>query len=206
MILNSFTKKRTKKKKNNLTVMLGFTLIEVLISIAIFGIISTLVIAGYKTGRYSAELNYGAEDLVNLVKKTRHMAFTGKVYKLDDRIKVPPGGYGIHVNKCKKNNCLINIFADLDGQLDYDKNLEDLNYKEYKLFNNLFVDDILIEPQGSNIDNIDIVFKPPLPLICVNSDCSNFSLVEIVLGHKKISQKKKIIIDLKSGQISAQNN
>lgn len=96
----------TKEKKSGA----GFTLTELLISITIFVILATVVLANFRTGGYSDDLRATADEMVANIRRVQNLAVAGALvhYDADGRdIKagetaptadsIPPGGYGISV-------------------------------------------------------------------------------------------------------------
>lgn len=144
----------------------AFTIVEVLVSIFIFIIITSFVIANYKKGENSNAFRLSAFDVEDAIKATQNMAFTGK--KINNMI--PSNAYGI--NFYSVNNSYT-FFGDRnDGCIDL-FNRNDTSF----ICNNGDVPDIISEvnflpkdiyiyslcgyPSGNNIDNLNIFFYAP---------------------------------------------
>lgn len=88
----------------------GFTLTELLVSITIFVILATVVLANFRTGGYSDDLRATADELVANIRRVQNLAVAGALVHYDASGKdikigeipptadsIPPGGYGISV-------------------------------------------------------------------------------------------------------------
>lgn len=83
----------------------GFTLIEVLVSMAIFTILFGITIVAFQQTRKIERLRGGTLQLVSDLQKVRNFSSTG----MAQSGTVPVGGYGIHLDK---NATSYRIFAD----------------------------------------------------------------------------------------------
>ncbi|MDA3840720.1 MAG: prepilin-type N-terminal cleavage/methylation domain-containing protein [Patescibacteria group bacterium] len=72
----------------------GFTLIELIVSIAIIGLISGIMVANYRQGGSSEELNIATQNLVSEIRKAQGYALSYKEYagSISD-----VGGWGIRL-------------------------------------------------------------------------------------------------------------
>lgn len=135
----------------------GFTLIELIVSITILGLITTISIANYKKGGNSTELIAVTQDIVSEIRKTQSFAMSSEKMNGVN----PPGGWGI---KLQDNSSEISIFADLvpDSKLVETDN-ELYSKSKFSLSGNVFVSDINVN--GGNRPNFYITFIPPDPTI-----------------------------------------
>lgn len=78
----------------------GFTLAELLVSIFIFGLLTTLVIANFHGGNYDQELRRAAEQLASNLRRMQNLSMSGYVYTPGGNgfSGTPPGGYGMYMN------------------------------------------------------------------------------------------------------------
>lgn len=168
----------------------GFTIIELLVAMSIFVIITAMVVANFRAGSRSDELRIAAETLVSNLRKAQNMALAGQ---LKDGIS-PLGGYGVYFKLAESDRYI--IFADLDGELDYD-------------MGEALADGTVILPRDVRIDGIQptvistVVFKPPKPTIYINSGVQENSL-SIKLKHNLSGKTKLIVINRISGQINVE--
>ncbi len=106
-LLEKQAHRQTKKKKKSAA---GFTLSELLISISVFVILATLVLANFRRGGYSDDLRATADELVANIRRAQNLAVAGALVHYDDSDRdiepgeiaptpesIPPGGYGISV-------------------------------------------------------------------------------------------------------------
>jgi len=165
----------------------GFTIIELLVAMGIFIVITSMVVANFRTGSRSDELKIAAEALVSNLRKAQNMALAGQ---LKDGVS-PAGGYGLYFKLADSDRYI--IFADLDGGLDYD-------------FNEALADGTVILPRDVRIINIEptvianVIFKPPKPIIYINGGTSEATLT-ITLKHNLSGQTRKVMLKRISGQI-----
>jgi len=73
----------------------GFTIVELLVSAAVLIIIFSFVLASFRTGQSSGELDVVLKQVIDGVSTVRNMSLGGQV--LDDGL-FPAGGYGINFN------------------------------------------------------------------------------------------------------------
>ncbi|MBI4215618.1 MAG: type II secretion system protein [Parcubacteria group bacterium] len=173
----------------------GFTLVEILVSIAIFVLITTGVVINFRTGENRRVLDLGTQNAAGILRKAQFWSLSGKSQLQGTNLVFPSGGYGIRVEPCSASPCGVIFFADWDGELDYDDS-EKLAGEGYTL-----PADLLIESVAPS-QTSDIVFKPPVPSVCVNRDCSNVPVTAIVVRHVKDNRRAEIRILQGSGQIS----
>ena len=101
--------------KNKIFNKKGFTLIELIVSISIMTIISTLVMANYKTGGKSAELNMAAQKIVTDIRRVQEFTMGMKEFDDGATIEYPEGGWGIRFSVNSGENDKYIIFADTDN-------------------------------------------------------------------------------------------
>jgi prepilin-type N-terminal cleavage/methylation domain-containing protein len=74
----------------------GFSLIELLVSIFIVGVLMSLVLVNFRTGRYQDELRFAAENLASDIRELQNFALTGFIPGSSTGT-VPDGGFGFYV-------------------------------------------------------------------------------------------------------------
>ena len=172
--------------------MRGFSLLELIISLSIFSILTTIFIANFRGGEQQRVLEFSSQNIVGVLEKARVWAVSGKTKDSS----IPSGGYGVRISKCIEPPCDVTLFEDKDGdgKLDYSDE-EEMEGDSY-----ILPLDIIIENVSTSGD-MDVVFKGPRPLICVNRECPSSSDPEITLKNIRNSSIKKIVINQRTGQI-----
>lgn len=167
-------------KKNNKKNSSGFTLVELLVTISILVVITSISLAGYSSFGSSTELKNAAHELSISILNARIYGI-GSVSQKDSYDK----SYGIHFDKNSSNSYL--IFIDLDEDSLYSGTSE--NVKVVSINKKFEIGKICgILPGGSTncspgINYLDILFKRPLPEVIINSDTqSNYKEAEIYLS------------------------
>ncbi len=168
----------------------GFTIIELLISLGIFIIVTTMVVSNFRGGSRSDELKIAAETVASNLRRAQNMALAGEQFLG----MTPLGGYGVSFNLGNPDGYI--IFADKNG--------------------NFFYDDGEALPGGSISLPLDIVitgispaaasavtFKPPKPTAYINGGTID-NLLAITLKHSLSGKMKKIILNRISGRIDVE--
>lgn len=113
--LASLVDRKHGAKKRNGKSGAGFTLPELLVSIAVFVILASVVLANFRQGGYSDDLRATADELVANIRRVQNLAVAGALVRYDTNGKsisntnrdredpptgeqVPAGGYGISIN------------------------------------------------------------------------------------------------------------
>ena len=143
--------------------MLGFTVIEVLVSITIFIIIMTIVLINYGQGENSSTFRLQAFDLEDFIRNVQSMSLSGK--KIEG--KLPINGYGLFLDK---NSEEIIVFGDMDNNNSYTSG--DLTYSNEVLNKNINFNkfDIFCDGFVESPDILELVFIPPKPTMLINDD------------------------------------
>jgi len=196
----------------------GFTLLELLVSISIFVIITTAVVINYRSGEQSAQLRLGAENLASTLRLLQTMAQSGKTVELCDTQdadgtpdqyanqvctvgsgvncdsactqRVPTGGYGMSIV-----NGAVLLFADGNNNHVFDTGEELANVKTD--FPQNIVIGVITETEDAQLA---IVFLPPDAEILVNG-AQAASNVYITAQHEKSGDNRTIVVRPASGRI-----
>lgn len=125
----------------------GFTLVEILVVIAITALISGMVISNMRKGGEVSDLRSSAQKLTEVVKQAQMMAFSGKQIS---GVRID-GGYGVYVNDTEDPSSY-KLFVN-DYQPDsYAFESDDTVLKDFKLSKDVFL---------SQVDHYFIIFVPP---------------------------------------------
>jgi len=159
----------------------GFTLVEMLASLFIFVLITSLFLANYHDANERNKLILAAQEMVSNIRLAQSYALGTEQFISGD---IPRGGWGVRFDKGAANYI---IFADDDiNQYDYDAG-ED--YKIINLPNGVIIDDIDLDIYAN------IVFSPPEPVTYINYSGTNNDKVEITLKNNKDNTTKKVLVN-----------
>lgn len=136
----------------------GFTLIELIVTIAIMGIAFSIFVSQYAIYRNAKALSLGEEQVVNDIKIIRNYAL-GTIRANSD---FPKGGYGI---RFLIDSDGYTIFADADEDHKYSNTGE--KFEEIKLPQNVKV--TFLRVNGVITDPVDLVFAPPYGIVYIDS-------------------------------------
>ncbi len=179
----------------------GFSLVEMLVSIFIFTVIFSLVLAYVRGEEKSRALELSAQDLASFIRKAQFLSLTGKEKEIDGVFRFPRGGYGVRLSVCAAPPCTYYLFGDLDGQLDYDQaDGEQIGAEKITLPS--FVEVSGLKVNGVEVAEADVVFRPPRPTVCVDRDCSGDGNLSLKLFHTSTGREAFIFINSETGQVS----
>ena len=168
----------------------GFNLVELLVAIAIFGIISTAVVANLRGGSSGNELNLQADNISSLLRQAQIQSSTGQPFNGNP----PIGGYGVSLATCSTPPCSVTLFADENGNFAYDGAAEEIQV--VTLGSAVTINAI---SEGSPFA---ILFKPPRPYMCFGTECSGIGEATITLGSVQSDKTLTITANQISGSVS----
>lgn len=169
----------------------GFTLVELIVMIGIFGIITGVVVVNLRGGSPAREVQLQADNLASLMRQAQVQALGGEPFEGT----VPVGGFGVNVAVCSSAPCSVTLFADADGDFTYDVGTEEIETLSFGRH-------VTIESISTG-SPVDVVFKPPKPFICINRQCSGVDEVIITLGSEQTSREVSVVVNQISGQVSS---
>ncbi len=173
----------------------GFTLVELLVSISILMIMSTMVLVDYNVSGRNSALLLEAHKFAGDVRRVQNMAMGS--FELESTGSIPTGGWGIYIPNTADDNTYY-IYADINGNEEYDGEPTDEIFQTMTLENNVVF-------TSASIDN-SIVFLPPDPRTFINgktiNDTSEDSEVTIVFssvaGTKNVYLNDLGLIDIEN--------
>lgn len=179
----------------------GFTLVELVVTISIFVVVSTLVFANYPKFKSQLSLKKTSQEIAFAVREAQVYSLSVKSY--DNNFNI---GYGVHFDKNKSSNVI--LFADVDNSKEY--NNGDKIVKEYAIQTNISIISLCGNennpPASCELSKLNAVYLRPNPIINLSgrsgddSLVSNLSDIEIIISSSG-EITKKIIIWV-SGQIT----
>lgn len=184
----------------------GFTLVELVVTIGIFVIISTLVFANYPKFKSQLSLKKTSQEIAFTVREAQVYSLSTREYK-SGAFSTFTAGYGVHFDIDKPDTVL--LFADLNNSGRYEED-EDGIVKEYKIrtsdsFTSLCGDEKKSPPGPCGLSQLDAVYLRPNPFVSLTGKdgeitLPNFSDMEIIISSPG-GATKKITIWV-SGQIT----
>ncbi len=179
----------------------GFTIIELVVTISILVVVTTLIFANQPKFRENISLKKTAQEIALAIRQAQAYGLGVREFQLGSN-KYP--GYGVHFNIASLDSFI--LFADLDEDNVYDETLENVESFKIQTGEKLssLCANIKTSPPGTcGFNTMDIVFSRPNPLVSLRSGVSSFSDVEIKMLSSRGQQIKTIVI-LSSGQISVE--
>ncbi len=201
----------------------GFTLVEMLISLGIFAVITGFVMANFRVGSQGDELRLAQQLVASELRRAQTMAIAGQtVNYCAAGVRVgqfctsgnsaecggpdgncvrsaPPGGYGVHFTTLETGNRQMILFADVDAGRDhrYEPGEE---IRTTSVSPGTYVSVYLLEP--SDAGGLDVAFTPGdgLPLF---NNAADPPVAKITVRHKSTEAAKEVTVNAVSGQINA---
>ena len=196
----------------------GFTTMEMLISLAIFGVVTAFLMANFRTGKAIDELRLASNGAVSALRQAQTRAISGSTVNVcrggehDGKLcsngaakgcvggtcsPEVPRGYGVRFSKVGEAAGRAVVFADLDGTKSYSTD-EDLQVLELSPSSNVAVTSF--DPYTYPV--VDVVFEPPRPTVYFNGSV-NETVVLISLEHEISGQVRTLRVNRVSGQVSS---
>lgn len=134
----------------------GFTLVEMLVVIAILAMLSAMVVVNFRETEKQNAVRLGTEQFVGALREAQNYALAQK--RVGNPSAVPAGGFGVHVKKMQPPFVNYTLFADTDGSTDYDA-AEDITIRpetlpRYSQLTHFRVGE-------TEVDELSIIFRPP---------------------------------------------
>ena len=145
----------------------GFTLIELILVMAIAGIMSVVVVSQYSQQRDYKALLLGEEQIANDIRMAQSYSYN----ILMDNGSFSVGGYGINFSSVAGSNSKYIIFADNDDDGVFDSGEE---FEEIELPKNINIKSLKITDNSTSsvtsFSSVDLIFKPPYGKVKINGD------------------------------------
>lgn len=148
----------------------GFTLLEMLVVLAIMGIIAVLILANYRQGQKNYVLTQAAQKLAGDIRGAQNMAVAGAEVSGYSQI----GGFGIYINDANSYSLFLNTASNPANGCQTGA----VSSPPLKTIN---------LPGGITINNTgtNVFFAPPRPLTCIDNvpkDSITYTLTQTSTG------------------------
>ena len=198
----------------------GFTLIEMLISLAIFAVVTGMVVANLRVGRQGDEVRFASQLAASAIRRAQTLAISGeRVFMcrqgvndghtcLSGQIDECPGGscarrvpsgYGVRFSTAEEDRMKMLLYADggepANRVFDPGETVRSDSIAPSQL---VVIDSV--SPAGATLD---IVFAPPKPTVYVNGGTADVN-ASVTFRHLHTGQTRTVTINRISGQISAE--
>ena len=179
------------KKSNHNMKKLGFTLIELIVSVSVISMVTGIFLANYNSTNRRSDLTMTAQKMVADIRLAQNYALGLARYGLSGSLNVPEGGWGVHFDLQSYGNDRYIIFADDNFNRVFDLAEAEISYGAQLTS---LPKDIVIESLSSG-SKADITFLPPDPITTITGSASNFEQVDIVLKDLKTNTTKTVRIN-----------
>lgn len=166
----------------------GFTLIEMMIIVGIFVIVSAMVLVNFRQGEHSSAFLLATEEVASNIRKTQTQTLTGST----EQEITASGGFGAYFDLTQPDRYV--IFRDNGNQV-------------YETANDVIIETMIL-PLNISIASLSnnpltIVFKPPKPAVYLNGGLIDNS-ADIYLTSQRINDKQgHININRITGRITS---
>jgi len=172
----------------------GFTLVEMLVSISIIGIMTVIFLVNYHSTNKRSEIIVTAQKLATDIRLTQSYSLGSVEYNG----AVPAGGWGVYFTTDTTDNNKYIIYAD-DGisagqRVEYFYDNETLEkYKEIMLPSGIIINGITIDDQSRT--EAHITFEPPDPITHIRFNPNDHDDVLIELENVDIGATSNVQVN-----------
>lgn len=168
----------------------GFTLIELIVSISIIGLVTGLFLANYSSANRRTDLTMTAQKMVADIHLAQNYALGLARYGTSSSTYVPAGGWGVRFDLNTLGNNQYVIFADKDGNKKYDSGeaIEGFGAQATYLPTNISIYSLSVSPAN-------ITFLPPDPITTIYNGVASSTSVDIVLRDAKTNSIKTVRVN-----------
>jgi prepilin-type N-terminal cleavage/methylation domain-containing protein len=141
----------------------GFTLVEVMVSLSIIGIMSTVFLVNYHSTNQRSALILSSKKMASDIRMAQNHSLGSKEYGSGN---IPSGGWGVYIDKTSSDYI---IFADNNGNYSFDSGEDDssLGAEIVNFPSRIGVKSITVN--GVDVNTASIVFLPPNPKTYINT-------------------------------------
>jgi Tfp pilus assembly protein FimT len=177
-------------KNKNTNQVWGFTIVELAVSMLIIGLISTIVLANYNTGRRQEALNRSAQRLAVAIRQAQNYALFSRV---GTKCSTPTGGYGVYILSASQYI----IFGDCNGNHVYNSVADDL-------ISTVSVEQSVVikSDQQPTVIGASMTFEPPIGKFYYNG--SPPTVPKTITLRDPANDKQKTITLSLNGSVSVQ--
>ncbi len=147
----------------------GFTLVELMVVVAITVILSTILLARTRQPTRELELKVAAQNLSADLRGVQGLALSGGSVSCGGVDMVPY--YGLRIQADSSGQATYYIFADCNRNNIYDSSSNDFITNTITL-NNIFVNSTT--PASGGADWLDIVYSPPGPSVAIDGSIFSY--------------------------------
>ena len=188
-------------KQNNITK--GFTLIELIVSIAIFAIMTSLLLSKYGNFNQGILLTNLAYDVALTIRNAQSYGLNVKSSDRASNLFDYP--YGVHFDA---NNQVFTFFADVNSNGDY--NTGDTIVSDTRIKRGSQIGDLCLGALGActPVSKLNIIFKRPDPNALFNAKTA--ANIDVIGNYAEITLKAndgsvKVVVVRSTGQIAVNN-
>lgn len=169
----------------------GFTLIELIVSITIIGMVTGLFLANYSSANRRTDLTMTAQKMVADIRLAQSYSLGLARYGSSGSLNIPVGGWGVHFDLQSYGSNKYNIFADDDADTLYGGGEADERFgaQVVNLPNNITIQSVSVGTK------VDITFLPPDPITTINNGTATSTSVDIVLKDARTNSIKTVRVN-----------
>ena len=193
----------------------AFTLVELLVSISIIGVITGLMLANFRGGQQASEVRFASEILVSAIRATQTSSLSGRLVSvcsggsndlavceagIEPPVSCPdgtcqkrvPSGYGLHFTSTAPTS--YTLFYDTNDDQRFETN-EAISSQPL-----VSTDTVRVSDTSVGLP-LDLVFKPPFGQVYVNGSASGTTVVSLTLSHRFGTISRHVSVYRLSGKI-----